>query len=331
MRLLLSTHEVIALEKLLRFKQTAFIIGWGLLLFTLVLGVSNWEIVFAEDNTVTVTHELGQAVVKKNPKKVIVFDYATLDSLDQMGIEILGLPKSNIPEYLSKFRDKRYADVGTLFEPNFERIYELRPDVIFISSRQSAQYDELQKIAPTVYLVVDPKDYLGSFSKNLRVLGEIFEKEDFVKQELAAINDEIKKVREQVTRSSMNALVLMANDGSLSAFGAGSRFGMVHKEFGFPPADPNIEVVNHGQSVSFEYLVKTNPDFLLVIDRAATVGGSISAKQVLDNPLVKMTDAAQSDRIIYLTSQVWYAASGGLEGTKIMIEDIQKAVEKLGR
>ena len=65
----------------------------------------------------------------------------------------------------------------------------------------------------------------------------------------------------------------------------------------------------------------------MVIDRGATVGGSISAQQVMDNVLVRSTDAYKKNRIIYLTSQVWYVASGGLEGTKTMIEDIEKAIE----
>lgn len=316
------------MKNLLIRKKTSLAVVVGLMLFALVFNTGDETVVFAADETVTVTHELGTAVVKKNPQKVIVFDYATLDSLDQMGVEILGLPKSNMPQYLEKFAADKYINVGTLFEPNYELIYELQPDVIFISGRQASHYEELQKIAPTVYLAIDPGDYLGSFGRNLRILGEIFAKQDFVERELAAITEEIEQIREKVTAHSMNALVLMANDGALSVFGPGSRFGVVHKEFGFPPADPKIQVVNHGQNISFEYLLTTNPDFILVIDRAATVGGSISAEQVLNNPLVKLTNAAKNGRIIYLSSQVWYAASGGLQGTKIMIQDIQKAVAK---
>ena len=102
---------------------------------------------------------------------------------------------------------------------------------------------------------------------------------------------------------------------------------MVHNEFGFIPADPQIATANHGQNVSFEYLLQVNPEIILVIDRAATVGGSISAEQVLDNILVKMTNAAQSGRIVYLTSQVWYTAAGGLKATGTMVEDVRKVFD----
>ena len=114
----------------------------------------------------------------------------------------------------------------------------------------------------------------------------------------------------------------MANDGAMSVYGPGSRFGVIHNEFGFAPADTNIDTANHGQNISYEYLLKVNPDVILVIDRAATVGGSVTAEQVLDNPLVKMTTAAKEGQIYYLSSEVWYTASGGLQSTRIMIDDV---------
>ena len=120
----------------------------------------------------------------------------------------------------------------------------------------------------------------------------------------------------------------MANDGNISAFGEGSRFGLIHKEFGFAPADSNIEVSNHGQSITFEYILEKNPDYVFVIDRAAVAGGNVTAEQIFDNDLIKETDAYKNGRIVYLTSQIWYVASGGLQGTNIMIEDIQQALSK---
>ena len=278
------------------------------------------------ENTITVTHALGEAVVKKNPEKVIVFDYGTLDTLDKMGIEIIGLPKSNIPTVLEKFNDDKYEDVGTLFEPDFEKIYELQPDVIFISGRQTEVYEELAKIAPTVYMELDGSDYMASVTKNVTLIGEIFGKEDFVKKELEEINKAIEELNKKITESGKNALIVMANDGSISAYGEGSRFGIIHKEFGFTPVDKEIQVSNHGQSITFEYILEKNPDYIFVIDRAATTGGNVSAQQIFDNDIIKQTEAYKNGRIVYLSSQVWYVASGGLTGTRLMIEDVSKGL-----
>lgn len=271
---------------------------------------------------VTVTHELGEAIVPRNPERVIVFDYATLDSLDVMGIEVIGLPKSNIPAFLEKFKDDKYEDVGTLFEPDFEKIYELKPDVIFVSGRQAEVYEELAKIAPTVYLTVDGSKYMDSVTENLTILGEIFNKQDVVKEELTKINDKMKELNEKVTTEGKNALVVLANDGNISAFGVDSRFGVVYSDFGFTPVDESIQVVNHGQSISFEYILEKNPDYILIVDRAATTGGSVSAEQLFNNQIVKQTEAYKNEKIIYLSSQEWYVASGGITGTLTMIQDL---------
>lgn len=281
----------------------------------------------ADEETIAIEHPLGEAIVNKNPERVIVFDYATLDILDNMGIDIIGLPKqSTIPEYLDKYNDEKYEDVGSLKEPNFEKIYELNPDVIFISDRQAEIYEEFNEIAPTVYLEVDGAKYMDSVTKNATMLGQIFGKEDLIEEELGKINEAIEKINSEVKEKGIKALTVMANDGSTSAFGEGSRFGAIHNEFGFPPVDPEIEVSKHGQSITFEYILEKNPDYVFIIDRAATAGGNISAEQIFDNGLIEQTDAYKNGNIVYLSSQVWYVASGGLTGTIIMIEDIQSSL-----
>lgn len=280
-----------------------------------------------EAEAITITHPLGQAVVEKNPERIIVFDYGILDTLDRMDVEILGLPKGNIPEYLSKFNDEKYENIGSLKEPDFEKIYELNPDLILISGRQSESYEELNKIAPTIFFQVDGAKYLESIANNYKILGQLFDKEEFVEEELSKLKESMDQIKEKVVEKGYNALVVMANDGAISAFGKGSRFGIIHEEFGFEPADPDLEVANHGNSITFEYILEKNPDYIFVIDRSATVGGNIGAEQIFDNDLIRETTAYKNGKIVYLTSQVWYVASGGLEGTNIMIEDIQKALD----
>lgn len=287
-----------------------------------VENVEDTENANEDTSPVTVSHELGEVVVPKNPERVVVFDYATLDSLDSMGIEVIGLPKSSVPGFLDKFNDEKYENIGTLFEPDFEKIYELDPDVIFISGRQAEVYEDLAEIAPTVYLTVDGADYMGSVEKNLQTLGEIFNKQDVVHEELGKIAEKMDELNKKITADDKNALIVMANDGSISAYGEGSRFGIVHSNFGFVPVDENIEVANHGNSITFEYILEKNPDYILVIDRAAVAGGSVSAEQLFDNDILKQTEAYKSGNIIYLSSHEWYVASGGITGTMTMIEDV---------
>lgn len=277
---------------------------------------------------IKIIHKLGEATLKKNPKKVVVFDYGTLDSLDKMGIEIKGLPKSNIPSYLSKYKDDKYVDVGTLFEPNFEKLNEIKPDVIFISARQSKVYEELNKIAPTIQLNTENGKYMESVKSNLEKLGKIFDKEDFVKDEIKKLDDSVKYINKKASESGKKALVILANDGALSAYGKGSRFGLIHEELGFQLSDEHIDTAVHGQKISFEYVVEKNPDYIFVVDRGAVVqGGHKSVNKILENDLIKTTKAYKNNKIISLNPELWYISSGGIVSTTEMLKEIKDSIK----
>lgn len=279
-------------------------------------------------DTVTITHELGEATVNKNPEKVVVFDFGVLDSLDELGVEVTALPKMNVPPYLSKFEDDKYENVGTLKEPDFEKLSEIQPDLIIISGRQADLYDQLAEIGPTIYVAIDTANYLDSFKNNMKILGEIFEKEAEIDEKIAEVEEAIATVNEKATASGKKALIVLANEGKVSAYGPNSRFGFIHDVLGVPPVDENIEASTHGQSISFEYIVEQNPDVLYVIDRGAAVADDASAKEVIENDLVKNTTAYQDGNIFYLDPSYWYLSGGGLVSVKEMVNEIDESLNE---
>lgn len=159
-------------------------------------------------------------------------------------------------------------------------------------------------------------------------LGKIFDKEDLMAKKVAEIEDTVKSLNEVAKSNGKTGLFIMANDGNLSAFDAGSRFGLLHNEFGVTPVVKSIEPSTHGDKISFEYIVEKDPDYIYVMDRAAIAGGDTSAQQVMDNDLIKSTKAYKNDNIIYLDSYIWYVSSGGLTGTIKMVDEIQSSLEK---
>ncbi|RYE79778.1 MAG: hypothetical protein EOP19_19750, partial [Hyphomicrobiales bacterium] len=80
-----------------------------------------------------IKHAQGETKVVRNPQKVITFDYASLDTLDALGVDIAGLPGSNLPHYLGQYGDAKYIKVGTLFEPDYEAIAAAQPDLIIVA------------------------------------------------------------------------------------------------------------------------------------------------------------------------------------------------------
>lgn len=274
----------------------------------------------------TIKHKYGEAVVGKNPQKVVVFDFGVLDTLEELDIDVTGVPQATVPAYLKKYADKKYTNVGSLKEPDFEAVHALKPDVIFISTRQAELYDQFAEIAPTVYVEIDYANYMDSFEKNMNLVGEIFGKEDKVAGELADIKATVEKVNKKASGLDQKGLILLANEGKVSAYGPSSRFGIIHDVFGFGAADKKIEVSTHGQSVTFEYIMEKNPDVLFVIDRATAVGGEVGAKEIIENELVKKTAAYKNDKIVYLDADAWYLSGGGLKSMKVMAKEIEDAL-----
>ncbi|WP_085524298.1 siderophore ABC transporter substrate-binding protein [Tuberibacillus sp. Marseille-P3662] len=277
--------------------------------------------------TLTVQHELGTTKVKKNPDNVVVFDFGALDSLNEMNVDVAGVAKSSLPPYLSKYDDDKYANVGSLKEPDFEKINELNPGLIIISGRQSGSYEELSKIAPTIYVGVDNKNYMTSFKKNMRTLGKIFDKTSVVKKTLGEIDSQIQELKAKASTMDKKGLIVLTTGGKMSAYGPGSRFGIIHDVFGVKPVDKNIKASTHGQKISSEYISEKNPDYLFVIDRDSAIGRGASAKKVIENALVKKTNASKSDHIVYLNPNYWYLSGGGLASVQEMVKEIDKGLE----
>ncbi len=278
---------------------------------------------------VTVKHAQGETTVATNPEKVVVFDFATLDNLDRLGVKIIGVPGSiAFPEYLKKYDGADYTKVGTLFEPDYEAVNAAEPDLIIVGGRSAAKYGELAKIAPTVDLTVPAKEFISGTEANIEKLGQIFGKETEAKAEVDKLNSELAVLKEK-TKGKGKGLMILTSGGKISAYGPGSRFGVLHDSFGVEPAAPDLSVGNHGQPVSSEFILETNPDWLFVLDRDAAIGREgTSAKQLLDNELVCQTNAWKNDQVVYLNAQNWYLVGGGLGALHNTIQQLSAAFDK---
>lgn len=277
------------------------------------------------EETMTITHELGETEVPVNPEKVVVFDFGVLDTMQALGKEPIALPQENVPSYLEDYASDDYENSGSLFEPDFEAIYGWEPDLIIIGGRTAEAYDDLNDIAPTVLMSVDQENYIETFEEQVTTLGEIFAKEAKAEEAVADVQADLEVLQEDTTDE--NGLMVMTSEGSLSAYGPGSRFGILHEEFGVEAADDTIEDASHGQNVSFEYVLETNPDLLFVLDRGAAVGDDgESAAETLDNDIINQTNAAQNDNIVHLSPDYWYLAAGGVTSVKEMIAEVHEAI-----
>lgn len=289
---------------------------------TLVLVEEDGESYYTEDAEVA----RDAVEVPFQPEAVVTFDIATLDTLDAIGAgdSVVGIPEVVLPDYLSEYAD--LPTVGTLFEPDFEAVAELDPDLIVVAARSTGQYDELAQIATTIDLTGTSG---GTFDPSAGIeraaqLGEIFGAEEEVAAQVAEIEELEASIEDSVDGT---ALVLSVSGGEYGAFGEGSRFGYFFDELGFTPAVaaaelPGAEGSAHGDTVTNEFILSANPDYIIAFDRGAAVGESSSAEETLDNELVAETTAAQDGHIIYLPASELYIVINGLTA----IENVLTAV-----
>lgn len=78
-------------------------------------------------STRTITHAKGVTVIPAAPKSVLVFDLATLDTLQALGVDVKGVPSVKMPAHLAQYADAKYVKIGSLFEPDLEAVHGARP------------------------------------------------------------------------------------------------------------------------------------------------------------------------------------------------------------
>ena len=277
----------------------------------------------------TYKHARGEIEINEVPARVVVFDPAVIDNLTALGVSPIGVPGGNMLPHIAARLPADVEAVGTLFEPDYEAVAALEPDLIIVAGRAAPKYDDLAKIAPTMDLTVGREGFLDTARGNLEMLGRIFGKEAKAEELLAALTTETEGLKAAAPNAG-RVLVMLTAGSRMSAHGAGSRFGILHDDYGLTAAATGLDTGNHGQAISNEFIAETNPDWLFVIDRDAAIGtkDAIGAKKLLDNDLVNKTKAAQAGQILFLDSGAWYVAPAGItsltEGARAIREAISK-------
>ena len=288
-----------------------------------------------EPTSVTITtlngqKEQTQLEVPYNPERIAILDLAALDIIDSIGVgdKVVGMAQTSI-DYLSQYSEnKSIKNLGTIKEADIEAVMECEPDIIFIGGRLSASYDKLSEIAPVVYLSTDSSiGLVESTLKNAKTIASIFGKENEVEDKVNQYNDRINNLKN--IASGKNALVGMTTSGSFNILGNDGRCSIIGNEIGFNNLGATGNTSTHGNEASFETVVAKNPEYIFVMDRDKAIGpaGAASAKEIVENDLVKSTPAYKNNHIVYLENpNVWYTAEGGIQALDMMLKDLEKGL-----
>lgn len=275
----------------------------------------------------------------ERPLQLAVFDLGVLDNLDTLGVEVAGLPKELLPDHLSDYGMQSYLSVGNLFEPDYTVLKTLKPDLIFTGERTKSAYEALSQLAPVIELDSRSDSLVEGLSKNLRLLGLIFDRQVVAEQKIKALELAVRS--NQVRFSQQKGLVLFSFKGSLIPHAPGERFGMLYELLGMEsvvqaartpsgilPKVGSPEAKELHQKRLTEALA-AQPDWLVILDRDAVKGAPSKIHEMLELDLaITSSPAWKNQQVFYLDSPSWYLATGGYQGVMKTLQTLLKLTGK---
>lgn len=266
----------------------------------------------------------GPVTIEKTPATLAVFDVPAVDTLTALGIPVAGTVNKLFVDYLAPVASSATV-VGSLFDPDYQALSALQPDLVIVGGRSAGTLDTVAKLAPAIDMSIDGTELLKQTRERTLQYGELFGKSDKATELVGKLDASLDRARSAVAGKG-KGLVLMTNGPKISAFGPGSRFGWMYSELGLEAAVEEVAIADHGDAVSFEFVLQYDPDWLLVIDRTAAIGQEgDSARQTLDNELIHQTQAWQHNHLVYLNSADVYIASGGIQAQTRTLDQIADA------
>jgi iron complex transport system substrate-binding protein len=197
--------------------------------------------------THAVEHARGTTDVSVDPQRVVTLEPVELDTAVALGRVPVGSTvldeASGVPAYLAEAGPDAAAveaieSVGTVAEPDLERIAALRPDLILgTESRHGALYDKLSAIAPTVFMATQEDAWQDNVGLVAEALGDA-EGADRLLGEYDARCAEVAAEHETVGRT---AQLVRPRDGLLTLYGPASFAGSTLECAGFATPERDWE------------------------------------------------------------------------------------------
>lgn len=289
---------------------------------------------WAAPSTVRVQHAQGATAVPQRPQRVVVYDLATLDTMQALGMAVHGVPQAQLPPYLAGYADARYTVAGSLFEPDYAALSQIRPDLIIVGGRSAAKYEALGKIAPTLDFSVRGDHLLQDMARNITQLAQLSGQPAQGQALLARLEREVGVVRHLAAQAEPGLLLMAVNERILPN-APGSRFGFLFDVLGARSALRAQDLPARGTVYDLDAVARLDPAWIYVIDRNAATGSApgggalIPSQQVFDNAQVRGTQAGRKGQVVFLDPKGWYllgsAGPTALLGNLAQLQQVYRA------
>jgi iron complex transport system substrate-binding protein len=280
----------------------------------------------------TMEHTMGSTTIDTVPKRVVALDPSYIDAALLLGADLVGYvqyrqdPNAPFAPYLGDVADatKDSVNVGTLAEPNLEKILELEPDLIVSAKvRHEALYPQLSKIAPTIFSVSTGP----TWKENVVFLGEALGKKAKAEELVKAYEDRAQKVGAEILAKKSDAtysLVRFTGGDTARLYSSNSFIGEIMADMHIPrPKDAPDSEKEIFVPLSAEQILQGDAGLVMVsaFTPPGAEGDKVRAQQEKfeSNPLWKRL---QGD-VIHVDDST-FLASVSIQGAHSVITDLAK-------
>lgn len=267
----------------------------------------------------------GEVTVPNDPERVVVLDTAELDSAVTLGVTPVGATKaeagSGFLSYLPKGELADVQNVGTITEPNLEKIAGLDPDLILTNAvRHEKIYDKLSAIAPTVMTESTGKVWKENFLVHAEALG----KEDKGRQVVAEYEKHVAKVTEAIggkkaAKELETNIVRFVEGADTRIYGDGSYIRTILEDVGLGrPAIVDKATAYDGLmlEISPEQIDKADADVLFYTSYGDPEKSG--EKKATGSPLWQNMQVVQEGNAYRVDDELWIQGIGYTAAGKIL-------------
>ncbi|UCR88452.1 siderophore ABC transporter substrate-binding protein [Mycetocola spongiae] len=258
-------------------------------------------------STITVKAANGSIEVPVNPQKVVALDNTSFETLRDWGITPVAVPKPLLPKkgYEEWINNKDIVDIGNHREPDLEALSAVDADLVIGGYRFGEYTEKITEmgIAPVIDISADQDaagGWTGSLKTQTTTLGEIFDKKDKAAETVKTFEAAEKKAGDATSGESV--FLGVVSGGKLD--NGAKRIGHLLEPLNLKDVFAGEGGDVHGDSgLAPETIAQANPDWVIVMDRDAAVGGKdvSPAKQIIDaQEAFANTTFAQKGHVIYL-------------------------------
>ncbi|ERI92474.1 periplasmic binding protein [Clostridiales bacterium oral taxon 876 str. F0540] len=281
----------------------------------------------ANTNTKIIEHAMGKTEIKGTPKRIVVLTNEGTEALLELGVKPVGAAKSWTGKPWYNHIEKEMDGVQNLGDEsqiNIESIAALKPDLIIGNKmRQEKIYNQLSKIAPTVF-----SDTLrGEWKTNFEFYAKVLNKEAEGKEIIKKFDDRAASIAKLAGNKLKTEISIVRFMPGKTRIYLGDTFsGIILKQIGF--ARPENQRSNDFTiEIGKERLKEADGQIMFYFTYETGNGeGSSREKEWLQDPMFKSLNAVKNGKAYRVDDAIWNTA-GGVKAANLMLDDIESFIK----